>query len=112
MQGGVDTRVAYEVNLHVEEAIAIEFRTWLDTHVRQILGVGGFLGATLLEVRDPAPSPGHIALCMQYMVRDPAALDAYLRDHAPRMRAEGTARFGGRFTARRRVMDVVAEFGR
>ena len=104
--------VMYEVNLDVEAAVAIRFRAWLDAHVREILGVDGFLGATLLEVRDPAAAEGRVALCMQYVLRDPAALDAYLRDHAPRMRAEGLMRFSGRFTAQRRVMAIVDAFER
>jgi hypothetical protein len=37
-------------------------------------------------------------------LRDRAALDDYLREHAPRMRAEGIARFGDRFRAERRVL--------
>lgn len=110
--GSVEPRVMYEVNLDVEADVAIEFRAWLDAHVREILDLEGFLGATLLEVRDPAAAEGRVALCMQYVLRDAVALDAYLRDHAPRMRAEGLARFGGRFTAQRRVMDVVELFAR
>ena len=34
------------------------------------------------------------------------AFDAYLRDHAPAMRADGVARFGTRFRAERRVLDL------
>jgi hypothetical protein len=41
---------------------------------------------------------------VRYRLRDRAALDDYLRDHAPRMRAEGLARFGDAFRAQRRVM--------
>lgn len=110
--GRVEPRVVYEVNLDVEAAVAVAFRAWLDAHVREILGLDGFLGATLLEVRDPATAEGRVALCMQYVLRDQVALDAYLRDHAPRMRAEGLAHFGGRFTAQRRVMGVVDGFER
>ena len=36
------------------------------------------------------------------------ALQAYLRDHAPRMREDGLARFGGRFRAQRRVLHTLA----
>lgn len=41
---------------------------------------------------------------MHYVLRDAAALDAYLHEHAPRMRADGVARFGDRFRASRRVL--------
>ena len=35
------------------------------------------------------PHPGRASLCVQYRLVDQAALDVYLRDHAPRLRAEG-----------------------
>jgi hypothetical protein len=41
---------------------------------------------------------------VQYRLIDAAALEAYLRDHAPRLRADGVARFGERFRAQRRVL--------
>ncbi|MBU8976938.1 MULTISPECIES: DUF4286 family protein [unclassified Lysobacter] len=105
-------RVVYEVNLDVEVAIAGEFRAWLDAHVREILALPGFLGVRVCEVRDPPPADDRLHLCVQYTLRDAAALDAYLRDHAPRMRAQGLARFDGHFTAQRRVMGLAMELGR
>ncbi len=107
---GTVGRVLYEVNLDVDRVVAGSFRAWLDAHAREILGLDGFLAARVLDVRDPAPSAGRIALCVHYVLRDAAALDDYLRDHAPRMRAEGLARFGGRFSAQRRVMDLATEY--
>ena len=104
-------RVLYEVSLDVDRAVADDFRAWLDGHAREIAGLDGFLAARVFEVRDPAPPAGRIALCVHYLLRDADALDAYLRDQAPRMRAEGLARFGGRFSAQRRVMDLAMECG-
>jgi hypothetical protein len=43
-------------------------------------------------------------MCAQYRMRDSDALDAYLRDHAARMRADGVARFASGFSAERRVL--------
>jgi hypothetical protein len=41
---------------------------------------------------------------VQYRLRGADALAAYLRDHAPRLRADGIARFGERVRASRRVL--------
>lgn len=101
--------LVYEVNLEVEDAIAADYRDWLGRHVAEILALPGFLGATLCDVREPAPPPGFVGLCVQYRLRDEAAYSGYLRDHAPRMRAEGEARFGGRFRAWRRVLQPLPE---
>ncbi len=95
--------VVYEVGLDVDAAIAGEYRAWLDAHMAAILALPGFVSAELFEVLEPA-QPGRTGLCVQYRLRDAGALDAYLRAHAPRMRAEGEARFGGRFRASRRVL--------
>ena len=102
--------IVYEVNLEIEAGIAPEYRRWLDTHVATILTLPGFTGARILEVLDPALPSARIALCVQYTLVDAAALDGYLREHAPRLRAEGTARFGGRFRAQRRILrDAAAD---
>lgn len=101
--------LVYEVNLEVEDAIAADYRAWLHAHVAAILALPGFLDAGVHEVLEPAPPAGFAGLCVHYRLESEAAYTAYLRDHAPRMRAEGEARFGGRFRARRRVLRPLPE---
>lgn len=96
--------VIYEVNIDLELGLREEYLTWLRAHVDEICALPGFLGARILEVTDPAAAEGRASLCVQYRLSGPAALGAYLSDHAPRLRAEGLARFGGRFAASRRVL--------
>lgn len=96
--------VIYEVNLDIDAAIRAEYIAWLQAHVDEILALPGFTGAQVFEIADPAPDAGRLALCVQYRLVDAAALDRYLREHAPRLRADGLARFGERFRARRRVL--------
>jgi len=50
------------------------------------------------------PGPKDRSWCARYRMRDQAALDTSLRDHAPRMRGEGIARFGDAFRAGRRTL--------
>ena len=102
--------IVYEVNLFVRRAIEREFRAWLDAHVREILALPGFEYAEILERRDPAAVEGEAVLCVQYRLRDAAALEDYFREHAPRMRADGIARFGENFRAERRVLAPVARY--
>ena len=45
-----------------------------------------------------------MGLCVQYALKSRELLDAYLRDHAPRLRADGVARFGDRLHTTRRIM--------
>lgn len=94
--------IVYEVNLDVEDAIADVYRAWLHAHVAEMLALPGFESAEIFAVAD-AP-PGRLQFCVHYRLRDDDALQAYLRDHAPRMRADGLARFGDRFRASRRIL--------
>lgn len=96
--------VVYEVNIDLDAAIETEYRAWLQHHVEEILALSGFIDARVLDVIDPPPAPGRIALCTQYRLRDAAALQDYFDQHAPRLRGDGIARFGGRFVASRRVL--------
>ena len=96
--------VVYEVNLLVEVALLADYRAWLAAHVAEVVALPGFVGASTWDVVDPPPPAGHAQLCVQYALRDAAALEAYLRDHAPRLRADGVARFGTRVAATRRVL--------
>ena len=99
-----------EVNLFVRRALEAEYRAWLDAHVREIVALPGFLGAEVFERREPAGADGELVLCTQYRLRDAAALADYLREHAPRLRADGLSRFGDNFRAERRVLERLAGY--
>lgn len=101
--------VIYEVNLFVQRAIEREYRDWLMPHIAEILTLPGFVRAELFEVLEPVPAAEEVALCTRYHLRDRTALQDYFRDHAPRLRADGIARFGDRFRAERRVLIVSDE---
>lgn len=96
--------VTYGVNLDVDAGIAAEYRSWLQAHVAQVLALPGFIEARTAEVLEPAPAPGRVAFCVHYRLHDEAALQAYFDHHAAAMRGDGAARFGGRFSASRRVL--------
>jgi quinol monooxygenase YgiN len=100
----MDDATIYEVNIEVDREIADAYLAWLKQHIAEILALPGFIDAHTFDALEPPPAEGRIGLCVQYRLTDAAALDAYLRDHAPRLRADGLARFGERFRAQRRVL--------
>lgn len=93
--------ILYEVRLDVDADVAAEYRDWLGAHVREILALPGFVRAEILS--EPRAA-GRVGWCVHYWLRNRDALEDYLRDHAPRLRADGLARFPGRFTGERRVL--------
>jgi hypothetical protein len=96
-----DTLV-YEVECTLDPDVAPAFDAWLPGHVAQVLETPGFLDAELLHPADAAPD-GRPRRLIRYRVRDRAALDRYLEERAPALRADGTSRFGARVDYARRV---------
>jgi hypothetical protein len=95
-------RVIYEVNLDVDPGAAAEVAAWLQGHMAEVLACDGFVGAEWLDV--DAGADAVVRWSLRYLVRDRPALDAYLAGPAAALRAEGVRRFGGLFTATRRVL--------
>ncbi len=99
--------IVYEVRAEVEAEVAEAYRHWLEPHIREILAIPGFMHA---ELHAEDGGDGRAVWTVRYHLESRDALEQYLADHAPRLRAEGLARFGGRFTATRRVMELVQKF--
>lgn len=99
----------YEVNLDVEPAIAEDYRDWLERHIRDMLGIEGFVSAELFlrpPGDDPGTDPSRMGFTVHYRLENREALERYLDNDAPRMRSEGLRLFGGRFTATRRILET------
>ena len=97
-------KTVYEVNIEIDASAHDDYRVWLHGHIAEILALPGFTGAKVFEILEPPPSAGRMGLCVQYALKSRELLDAYLRDHAPRLRADGVARFGDRLHTTRRIM--------
>lgn len=104
--------IVYEVRAVMPPALVDEYRAWLEDHIREILAIPGFLYAELHreDADQPAASEAGGLLVIRYHLEDRGALEAYLRDHAPALRADGIARFGDRVRMSRRVTELVAAF--
>lgn len=95
-------RITYEVTLEPDPAILRDFEAWLEYHADDMIALPGFTGATIHKGEDP--ETGAALRIVRYELEDRAALERYLEEFAPRMRAEGIARFGDRFRATRRIV--------
>jgi quinol monooxygenase YgiN len=100
--------IVYEVSIEIDREIGDRFAQWLAAHVEQMLRFDGFLGAQRYERSDLAADAPRRCFVTAYRLRDQAALDAYLADHAAAMRGDAEQRFGGRFGASRRVLRELA----
>jgi len=101
--------LVYEVTLDIGADAAPEFDAWLAEHVREMLALPGFRDARILTPENPDAAPGtpaSVRRVVQYTMAGRAELDRYLAEHAPRMRADGSKRFGEKLKTSRRVLDV------
>jgi len=94
--------ITYEVALQPDEEILGDFEAWLEYHADEMIALPGFTGATIHKAEDP--ETGAALRIVRYELEDQAALERYLEEFAPRMRAQGIARFGDRFRATRRIV--------
>lgn len=98
--------IVYAVALELDAALRDEYMAWLREHVREMLGLPGFEGAEILTRLEPPAPAGRCVLTVHYRLRERAAWERYLADHAPRMREAGLARFGDRVRASRQVLEL------
>ncbi len=95
--------IIYEVNIFMQRNIENDYREWLVKHIAEILALPGFIDAQCFDVQEDDKA-NDVAISVHYQLESQAALDNYFAQHAPRLRAEGVARFGDQFRATRRVL--------
>ncbi len=92
----------YLVFVKVDPAVRGEWRRWMHTvHIPDVMRTGCF---ERCEFDYDPEADEHL---ITYHCRRRSDLERYFRDHAPRLQAEHTERYAGRFTARRHVMAPV-----
>lgn len=74
-----------------DETTASEYIVWLKGGHVQAVVAGGAASAHVIRVEEPAAP---ILVEARYLFASTEDYDRYLRDHAPRLRAEGLAKFG------------------
>jgi hypothetical protein len=95
------------VRIEVEPEFAEAYHDWLVPHVHEILAIPGFAGAELFREEPDGAHP--VFTCATTSTRARArGLPARARAAPAR---DADARFGARFAATRRVMELVRSFG-
>jgi len=91
--------ILYEVIITVAPDARADYLAWLRPHIDRMLSFDGFQSADLFfNTEEPNEITCH------YRLRDRAAMDAYLAGPAQEMRTDGMKRFGGKISAKRRIL--------
>eukprot|EP00736_Rhodelphis_marinus_P008457 Rmarinus@m.26692 len=98
--------LVYEVNLEIDADTVDEYMNWLKPHAQELVNTGCFTKFSMYT-RNPEDE-GSVAerklVTVHYFANEWADVDRYLKEHAPRMRADGDQRFSGKFSASRRIL--------
>ncbi|MEY8849680.1 DUF4286 family protein [Psychroserpens sp. XS_ASV72] len=102
--------IIYNVTVNVDNSIHDEWLEWMKTeHIPQVLGTGKFEKATLSQVL-VEEELGGITYSIQYRSYSRAALDAYYKDDADKLRNEGLKKFADKMVAFRTELQIVDEY--
>jgi hypothetical protein len=82
----MENKYIYEVCIHLPEEILDIYEAWLRPHVDEMLNLPYFTSAQIFKARDL--QKGSIELKVHYSLASPSSLDEYLKEAAPRMRAQ------------------------
>lgn len=100
--------ITYQVMATVPADISDAWEAWMrDHHVPDVVRTGCFETATFSRVRMSAHAWTHV---IRYATSTRERLDAYLSEHAPRLRADHDQRFGSLVTTERLITDTLSEY--
>jgi len=97
----------YNVTLKVENGIADEWLRWMqEEHIPELIQTGLFCGHKLCHLLEQDETEG-VTFIAQYFLDSAENYEAYISQHAPRMREKGFTLFGSRFIAFRTLMETL-----
>ncbi len=99
--------ILYEVSIVVDNDIYEEYLTWLDDHVQELLKLEGFSKAEIWCDQNQSNQ-----IICHYHIESEKHYTDYIEIHSPKLRADGTRRFEGKFQIERRAARLVSRWSR
>jgi len=101
--------IHYDVTVQVNSEAEEEWVTYMTaTHIPEVLETGFFDGHRMVKVIDPTPiDAARVTYRITYECASTEVLERYLREAAPALQADHTAKFQGRVSASRAVFEQV-----
>lgn len=97
----------YNVTITVDQDVHEDWLHWMQTvHIPAVMDTGMFLSYRLSRLLGHEHEDAEI-FTVQYLVLDVGHLRRYQEEFAPRLQADHTQRYEGRFAAFRTIMEVI-----
>lgn len=101
--------VLYNVTIVLDPTIKTEWEEWMKTvHIPDVMATGFFLEYKMSRVIDQN-NPDDSTYAIQYLCKSMEALEDYQLNHAPKLQAEHTNRYSGKFGAFRTLLKVLSK---
>jgi len=99
----------YNVTVNIDSSVHDEWLKWIKEHIPQVLATGKFKSAKLTKVLIEEEMGGE-TYSIQYRSYSRAALDAYYKEDANRLRTEGLKKFADKMLAFRTELEIIDEY--
>lgn len=98
--------IIYNVTVKVDHSAAADWLQWMkEEHIPALMTTDLFLNARLCRIMEQDETDG-ITYTAQYLMPSQEHYEAYLTNHAAKMRQDGIDKFGDKFVAFRTVMQL------
>lgn len=103
--------IIYNVSVSIDKEIEQDWYHWMiETHIPDVVDTGYFLHAEIFQQLEPLGEEGRSAYQIRYTSPSQEHLNNYQRDAAPRLQADHTQRYQGRFSASRTILQEKKSF--
>ena len=99
----------YNVTINIDETVHLEWLTWMETHIPEVLNTGKFTTAKLTEVLVDEDMGGR-TYSVQYSANTKEDIENYYKYDAERLRAEGLKKFSDKMLSFRTELKLIKEF--
>jgi hypothetical protein len=99
----------YNVTINIDESVHLEWLTWMETHIPEVLNTGRFTAAKLTEVLVEEEMGGR-TYSVQYSANTKEDIENYYKYDAERLRNEGLKKFSDKMLSFRTELKLIKEF--
>ena len=98
--------IIYNVTINIEDDAHDAWLKWMkETHIPEVVGTGCFSSGSMFRLLVEEQSG--TSYSVQYRAPNKMAVDRYLKEFAPALRADAEKHFGGKFVAFRTLLEEV-----
>ena len=100
----------YSVYLTLQQEIESEWLEFMQNkHIKDVMTTGCFTDYELIRELNSS-EPGKVSFRVDYHVLDIEKMDEYLNDFSAELRNDVVSRFEGKFSAERKIYEVIESF--